>query len=70
MEISVPRAAAAALAVVGVALVSTVVGTSAGVLARMDGHSWPSAISRGAMAFAGAFTLGLAILAFVSTWPR
>ena len=68
MEISVPRAVAAGVAIVGIALLATVVGTAAGILAKIDGSSWPSAISQGAMAFGGAFTLGLAVLAFAGTW--
>lgn len=68
MEISVPRAVAAVVAIVGIALMATIIGTAAGILAKMDGSSWPSTFSRGAMAFAGAFTLGLAVFAFAGTW--
>jgi ABC-type dipeptide/oligopeptide/nickel transport system permease component len=68
VEILVPRAIAAGVATVMIALLATIVGTAAGILAKMDGNSWPSAISRGAMAFGGAFTLGLGVLAFTGTW--
>jgi hypothetical protein len=68
VEISVPRAVAAGIAIVGIALMATVVGTAAGVLAKIDGNSWPSALVQGAMAFGGAFTLGLAVLVFAGTW--
>ncbi len=68
MEISVPRAVAAGVAIVVIALLAAIVGAAAGILAKMDGNSWPSAISRGAMTFGGAFTLGLAVLAFAGTW--
>lgn len=70
MEISVPHAVAAGFAIVGIALVAIIVGIIAGILAKTDGRSWPSTFSQGAMAFGGAFTLGLAVLAFAGTWLR
>lgn len=68
MEISDSRAVAAGVAIVGIALMATIVGTAAGILAKIDGRSWSSTFSQGAMAFGGAFTLGLAVLAFAGTW--
>lgn len=51
------------LAVVG--LFCTLVGAAAGLLARLDGATYATALLRGAVAFAGSATLSLALLTFV-----
>ena len=48
-----------------VALFCTFVGAAAGLLARLDGATYASALLRGAAAFAGSATLSLALLTFV-----
>ncbi|WP_370423171.1 hypothetical protein AB8O64_32445 [Streptomyces sp. QH1-20] len=48
-----------------VALFCTLVGAAAGLLARIDGATYASALLRGAVAFAGSATLSLALLTFV-----
>jgi hypothetical protein len=48
-----------------VALFCTLVGAAAGLLARLDGATYVSALLRGAVAFAGSATLSLALLTFV-----
>ncbi|KOU76283.1 hypothetical protein ADK57_05090 [Streptomyces sp. MMG1533] len=48
-----------------VALFCTLVGAAAGLLARIDGATYASALIRGAVAFAGSATLSLALLTFV-----
>ncbi|MEF9902072.1 hypothetical protein ABZ669_13370 [Streptomyces hirsutus] len=50
-----------------VALFCTLVGAAAGLLARIDGATYASALLRGALAFAGSTTLCLALLTFVLT---
>jgi hypothetical protein len=48
-----------------VVLFCTLVGAAAGLLARLDGATYATAIMRGAVAFAGCATLTLAFLTFV-----
>jgi hypothetical protein len=48
-----------------IALFCTLVGAAAGLLARIDGATYASALLRGAVAFAGSATLSLALLTFV-----
>ncbi|WP_406211992.1 hypothetical protein [Streptomyces canus] len=48
-----------------VVLFCTLVGAAAGLLARLDGATYASALLRGAVAFAGSATLSLALLTFV-----
>ncbi|MFF3257780.1 hypothetical protein ACFYWO_01230 [Streptomyces sp. NPDC002932] len=48
-----------------VALFCTLVGAAAGLLARLDGATYATALLRGAVAFAGSATLSLALLTFV-----
>ncbi|MFF9352779.1 hypothetical protein [Streptomyces sp. NPDC014734] len=48
-----------------VALFCALVGAAAGLLARLDGATYASALLRGAVAFAGSATLSLALLTFV-----
>ncbi|CAG6391836.1 hypothetical protein NMG29_31050 [Streptomyces cocklensis] len=48
-----------------VVLFCTLVGTAAGLLARLDGATYATALMRGAVAFAGCATLSLAFLTFV-----
>ncbi|WP_338704074.1 hypothetical protein V2W30_39975 (plasmid) [Streptomyces sp. Q6] len=50
-----------------VALFCTLVGAAAGLLARIDGATYATALLRGALAFAGSATLSLALLTFVLT---
>ncbi|MEU3620438.1 hypothetical protein ABZ725_50515 [Streptomyces sp. NPDC006872] len=50
-----------------VALFCTLVGAAAGLLARIDGATYATALLRGALAFAGSATLSLAVLTFVLT---
>ncbi|MGP4004409.1 hypothetical protein [Streptomyces sp. 8N706] len=50
-----------------VALFCTLVGAAAGLLARIDGATYTTALLRGAVAFAGSATLSLALLTFVLT---
>ncbi|MEV6408640.1 hypothetical protein AB0M58_37830 [Streptomyces bobili] len=54
-----------ALLLAVVALFCTLVGAAAGLLARIDGATYASALLRGAVAFAGSATLSLALLTFV-----
>ncbi|WP_405835109.1 hypothetical protein [Streptomyces sp. NBC_01518] len=54
-----------ALLLAVVALLCTLVGAAAGLLARIDGATYASALLRGALAFAGSATLSLALLTFV-----
>jgi hypothetical protein len=65
--ISVPSLVIACVAVLGATILATIAGGVAVVLGRMDGTSWPSALSRGSLAFAGTMTVTLAVLAFAST---
>lgn len=48
-----------------VALFCTLVAAAAGLLARIDGASYPAALLRGALVFGGSATLSLALLTFV-----
>ncbi|MFF8618102.1 hypothetical protein [Streptomyces sp. NPDC015350] len=48
-----------------VALFCTLVAAAAGLLARIDGATYASALLRGALAFGGSATLSLALLTFV-----
>lgn len=48
-----------------VALFCALVGAAAGLLARIDGATYATALLRGAVAFAGSATLSLALLTFV-----
>ncbi|UXX97408.1 hypothetical protein N7U49_47270 [Streptomyces sp. AD2-2] len=48
-----------------IALFCTLVGAAAGLLARIDGATYATALLRGAVAFAGSATLSLALLTFV-----
>ncbi|MGW2894391.1 hypothetical protein ACWDAO_07035 [Streptomyces sp. NPDC001212] len=48
-----------------VALFCTLIGAAAGLLARVDGATYATALLRGAVAFAGSATLSLALLTFV-----
>ncbi|WP_329309636.1 hypothetical protein [Streptomyces sp. NBC_01262] len=50
-----------------VALFCTFIGAAAGLLARIDGATYATALLRGALAFAGSATLFLALLTFVIT---
>ena len=50
-----------------VALFCTLIGAAAGLLARIDGATYATALLRGALAFAGSATLCLALLTFVLT---
>jgi hypothetical protein len=50
-----------------VALFCMFVGAAAGLLARIDGSTYATALLRGAVAFAGSATLSLALLTFVLT---
>jgi hypothetical protein len=43
------------------------VGAAAGLLARIDGATYATALMRGAIAFAGCATLSLAVLTFLIT---
>ena len=56
------RTALLGLALAVIALFAALVGAAAGILARLDGATAPAALARAAVAFAGAFTLGLATL--------
>ncbi|WP_328665226.1 hypothetical protein OG905_38965 [Streptomyces sp. NBC_00322] len=56
-----------ALLLAVVALFCTLVGAAAGLLARIDGATYATALLRGALAFAGSATLSLALLTFVLT---
>ncbi|MFD7570829.1 hypothetical protein ACFV6U_09925 [Streptomyces sp. NPDC059810] len=56
-----------ALLLAVVTLFCILVGAAAGLLARLDGATYASALLRGALAFAGSATLGLALLTFVLT---
>lgn len=48
-----------------VLLYCTLVGAAAGLLARLDGATYATALTRAAVAFAGCATLALAALTFV-----
>ncbi|MER6105121.1 hypothetical protein ABT115_23075 [Streptomyces sp. NPDC001832] len=48
-----------------IALFCTLVGAAAGLLARIDGATYATALLRGALAFAGSATISLALLTFV-----
>ncbi|WP_432129529.1 hypothetical protein [Streptomyces sp. bgisy082] len=48
-----------------IALFCTLVAAAAGLLARIDGATYPSALLRAAVAFAGSATLSLALLTFI-----
>ncbi|MFF4694863.1 hypothetical protein [Streptomyces chattanoogensis] len=50
-----------------VTLFCILVGAAAGLLARIDGATYTTALLRGALAFAGSATLSLALLTFVLT---
>ncbi|MEV1049013.1 hypothetical protein [Streptomyces sp. NPDC049916] len=54
-----------ALLLAVVALFCMLVGAAAGLLARIDGATYATALLRGAVAFAGSATLSLALLTFV-----
>ncbi|AEN11262.1 MULTISPECIES: hypothetical protein [unclassified Streptomyces] len=54
-----------ALLLAVVTLFCMLVAAAAGLLARIDGATYPSALLRGAVAFAGSATLSLALLTFV-----
>ncbi|MFJ4007684.1 hypothetical protein ACIPWL_30125 [Streptomyces sp. NPDC090023] len=56
-----------ALLLAVVAIFCILVGAAAGLLARLDGATYASALLRGALAFAGSATLCLALLTFVLT---
>lgn len=49
------------------ALFCALVGAATGLLARIDGATYATALLRGALAFAGSATLSLAVLTFVLT---
>lgn len=51
-------------------LFCTLVGAAAGLLVRIDGATYASALLRGAVAFAGSATLSLALLTFAITAGR
>ncbi|MFE6713930.1 hypothetical protein [Streptomyces sp. NPDC057695] len=51
------------LAVIG--LFCALIGAAAGLLARIDGATYATALLRGALAFAGSATLSLALLTFI-----
>ncbi|OON74919.1 hypothetical protein [Streptomyces tsukubensis] len=55
-----------ALLLAVIALFCVLVGAAAGLLARLDGATYASALLRGALAFAGGATLCMAVLTFVS----
>ncbi|MGA4980100.1 hypothetical protein [Streptomyces cinereoruber] len=48
-----------------IALFCTLAGAAAGLLARIDGATYATALLRGAVAFAGSATLSLALLTFI-----
>jgi hypothetical protein len=48
-------------------LFCTLAGAAAGLLARIDGATYPTALLRATVAFAGSATLSLALLTFVIT---
>ncbi|MGW9448592.1 hypothetical protein [Streptomyces sp. NPDC055632] len=50
-----------------IALFCALVGAAAGLLARIDGATYATALLRGAVAFAGSATLSLALLTFILT---
>jgi hypothetical protein len=50
-----------------VILFCMLVGAAAGLLARIDGATYATALMRGAIAFAGCATLSLAVLTFLIT---
>ncbi|MDT3445962.1 MULTISPECIES: hypothetical protein [unclassified Pseudofrankia] len=52
------------------AAVTVIVALVAGILSRVDGASLPSAVQRGAAAFAGALGLALVVLAAVGVLCR
>ncbi|MDN3297229.1 hypothetical protein QWM81_24925 [Streptomyces ficellus] len=54
-----------ALLLAVVALFCMLVGAATGLLARIDGATYATALLRGAVAFAGSATLSLALLTFV-----
>lgn len=56
-----------ALLLAVVALFCILVGAATGMLARLEGATYASAVLRGALAFAGSATLCLALLTFVLT---
>ncbi|MER6746564.1 MULTISPECIES: hypothetical protein [Streptomyces] len=56
-----------ALLLAVVTLFCTLVGAAAGLLARIDGATYATALLRGAVVFAGSVTLSLALLTFVLT---
>jgi len=56
-----------ALLLAVVALFCALAGAAAGLLARIDGATYATALLRGAVAFAGSVTLSLALLTFVLT---
>ncbi|MGW2057772.1 hypothetical protein ACWCOZ_28320 [Streptomyces sp. NPDC001840] len=56
-----------ALLLAVVALFCVLVGAAAGLLARIDGATYPTALLRGGLAFAGSATLSLALLTFLMT---
>ncbi|MFJ5645658.1 hypothetical protein [Streptomyces sp. NPDC093223] len=56
-----------ALLLAVVALFCTLVGAAAGLLARIDGATWATALLRGAVAFGASATLALALLTFIFT---
>ncbi|WP_046500567.1 hypothetical protein [Streptomyces odonnellii] len=67
MNTSSAHLALLALLLAVVALFCALVGAAAGLLARIDGATYPAALLRGGLAFAGSATLSLALLTFVNT---
>ncbi|GAA0452464.1 hypothetical protein GCM10010361_15730 [Streptomyces olivaceiscleroticus] len=59
-----------ALLLAVITLFCTLVGAAAGLLARIDGATYATALLRGAVAFAGSATLSLALLTFAVTAGR
>ncbi|MFF4819965.1 hypothetical protein ACFY2K_35935 [Kitasatospora sp. NPDC001309] len=56
-----PSIAVVLLGLALVVVVALLVATAAGVLARLDGATYPSALTRGAVAFATTLTLAAAL---------
>ncbi|MFH8382271.1 hypothetical protein ACH4E7_15165 [Kitasatospora sp. NPDC018058] len=61
MHLTVTTTALLALAFVVAMLVAVLVGTAAAYLARLDGATYPAAVTRGAAAFAATLTLVAAL---------
>ncbi|MFF0170230.1 hypothetical protein [Streptomyces prasinus] len=60
--------AVALLAVAVVLIAALLTAAGAGMLARMDGATWPAALARAAGAFATALTLVAAVIAALSAY--